>query len=161
MEKAVKALQDARGSYLSKAGKMVLQTFVPFADVAAKKWTLRQKLTPEERDALHQKLELQKQFARLESQFRSALLKERAFTETSLPTRRTIEQEDDVAGSLDKTKEKADKTKKKEWKHKYSETESARNLSARRHGRHLLFECARHLQPFIHSRPRRGSHGLH
>ena len=89
-----------------------MQTFRPFQEASTKKRALtRLKLTPEERGELYQKLDLEKQFAKLESQFRSALLKERAFTETSLPRRRTIEKEDDVA--LDKTKEKADKTKNK------------------------------------------------
>ena len=66
-------------------------------------------LTPEERDALFERMDLDNQLAKLETQFRDILLKERVYTEISLPTRRTHEKEDAVARSLDKTKKKQDK----------------------------------------------------
>ena len=68
-------------------------------------------MTPEERDALFEKMDLDNQLAKLETQFRNILLKERVYTEISLPTRRTTEKEDDVACSADKPKEKQEKAK--------------------------------------------------
>ena len=59
-------------------------------------------------------MELDNQLAKLETQFREILLKERVFTEISLPTRRTIEKADDVACSLDNPKQKQEKAKRQD-----------------------------------------------
>ena len=113
-DRACHALLTARGAFLSKAGKMILRLMGPFQEATLKKKIQKKTLSPEQRDELFEKMELDNQLAKLETQFREILLKERVFTEISLPTRRTIEKADDVACSLDNPKQKQEKAKRQD-----------------------------------------------
>ena len=113
-DKAAHALLTARGDFLSKAGKLILRLIKPFEEASAKKKIKKEKLTPEQRHDLFEKMDLDNQLAKLETQFRETLLKERVFTDLSLPERRTIEKQDVAACSLDNPKENKGKAKRQD-----------------------------------------------